>query len=43
MPFIARRLAFYVVAIWAAVTINFAIPRVMPGNAVDRCSASSRI
>ena len=40
MTFIARRLAFYVVAIWAAVTINFAIPRVMPGNAVE--SALSR-
>ncbi len=35
MTFIARRLAFYVVALWAAVTINFMIPRVMPGNAVD--------
>ena len=35
MWFIARRLAFYVVAAWAAITVNFAIPRVMPGNAVD--------
>jgi peptide/nickel transport system permease protein len=35
MAFIARRLAFYAAAIWAAVTINFAIPRIMPGNAVD--------
>jgi peptide/nickel transport system permease protein len=35
MSFIARRIAFYVAAIWAAVTINFLIPRVMPGNAVD--------
>ena len=35
MPFLLRRLAFYAVAIWAAVTVNFAIPRVMPGNAVD--------
>jgi peptide/nickel transport system permease protein len=35
MAFIARRLAFYLVAIWAAVTINFLIPRVMPGNAID--------
>ncbi|MGH2862537.1 MAG: ABC transporter permease [Solirubrobacteraceae bacterium] len=35
MAFIARRLAFYVAAVWAAVTINFVIPRVMPGNAVD--------
>ena len=35
MWFIGRRLAFYVVAAWAAITVNFAIPRVMPGNAVD--------
>ena len=35
MKYIARRLAFYAVAFWAAVTINFMIPRVMPGNAVD--------
>jgi peptide/nickel transport system permease protein len=34
MVFIARRIAFYVAAVWAAVTINFLIPRVMPGNAV---------
>jgi peptide/nickel transport system permease protein len=35
MSFITRRLAFYVVAAWVAITVNFAIPRVMPGNAVD--------
>jgi peptide/nickel transport system permease protein len=35
MWFIARRLGFYAVAVWVAVTVNFAIPRVMPGNAVD--------
>jgi peptide/nickel transport system permease protein len=35
MWFIARRLAFYVVAAWVAITVNFAIPRVMPGNAVN--------
>ena len=35
MAFIARRIAFYVAAVWAAVTINFVIPRVMPGNAID--------
>ena len=35
MLFITRRLAFYVVAAWVAITVNFAIPRVMPGNAVD--------
>ena len=35
MPFIVRRLGFYAVAAWAAVTVNFFIPRAMPGNAVD--------
>ena len=35
MTFISRRLAFYVIAAWVAITVNFAIPRVMPGNAVD--------
>jgi peptide/nickel transport system permease protein len=35
MAFITRRLAFYLVAAWAAITVNFAIPRLMPGNAVD--------
>jgi peptide/nickel transport system permease protein len=35
LSFIARRLAFYAVAAWVAITVNFAIPRVMPGNAVN--------
>jgi len=35
MPFIARRVAFYVVAAWVALTANFFIPRAMPGNAVE--------
>ena len=35
MRFIIRRLAFYVVAAWTAVTVNFFIPRLMPGNAVQ--------
>src|SRR5215472_2112975 len=35
MPFIARRVAFYVVAAWVALTVNFFIPRAMPGNAVE--------
>jgi peptide/nickel transport system permease protein len=35
MQFVVRRLAFYVVAVWTAVTVNFVIPRVVPGNAVD--------
>ena len=35
MWFITRQLAFYAVAAWVAITVNFAIPRVMPGNAVN--------
>jgi peptide/nickel transport system permease protein len=35
MGFISRRLVFYAVAVWVAITVNFAIPRVMPGNAVN--------
>ena len=35
MSFMLRRLAFYVVAAWVALTVNFFIPRAMPGNAVQ--------
>jgi len=35
MPFILRRLAFYAVAAWVAITANFFIPRAMPGNPVQ--------
>ncbi|MFK4837368.1 ABC transporter permease [Microbacterium sp. ZW T2_14] len=35
MSYFARKLGFYVVALWAALTLNFAIPRLMPGNPVD--------
>lgn len=33
--FVARRLFFYVVAAWAALTLNFLIPRAMPGSEVQ--------
>jgi peptide/nickel transport system permease protein len=33
--FIARRLGFYVITAWIAITINFFIPRLMPGNPVE--------
>ena len=39
MPFILRRLGFYVIAAWAALTINFFVPRLMPGNAVQAVMA----
>jgi len=32
MRWFARRLAFYVFAIWVALTINFLLPRLMPGD-----------
>ena len=32
MRFILRRLGFFVVTLWAAMTLNFFIPRLMPGN-----------
>jgi peptide/nickel transport system permease protein len=35
MSFIVRRLIFYLVAAWVALTVNFFIPRAMPGNAVQ--------
>src|SRR5215212_1194601 len=34
MRWFARRLAFYVFAIWVALTINFLLPRLMPGDPV---------
>jgi peptide/nickel transport system permease protein len=33
--FILRRLTFYAVAFWAALTLNFALPRLMPGSPLD--------
>jgi peptide/nickel transport system permease protein len=34
MHYLLRRLGFYVVTAWAAITLNFFIPRLMPGNPV---------
>jgi peptide/nickel transport system permease protein len=33
--FLARRFGFYLVTAWAAITMNFFIPRLMPGNPVE--------
>jgi peptide/nickel transport system permease protein len=35
MAFLIRRLAVYLIAAWVALTLNFFIPRAMPGNAVQ--------
>ena len=35
MGYVGRRLGFFVVTAWAAVTMNFAIPRLMPGSPAE--------
>jgi peptide/nickel transport system permease protein len=35
VSYFLRKLGFYAVALWAALTLNFAIPRLLPGNPVD--------
>lgn len=35
MRFFLNRLAFLLISIWAALTVNFLIPRLMPGSPVD--------
>lgn len=32
---VAPKLGFFLITLWAALTVNFLIPRLMPGNAVD--------
>src|SRR5580693_2826836 len=32
MRFLLRRIGFFVLTLWAALTVNFIIPRVLPGN-----------
>ena len=32
MRYISRRLAFYAIAAWASITLNFFLPRLMPGD-----------
>jgi peptide/nickel transport system permease protein len=35
VPFLVRRISFYLITTWAAVTLNFIIPRMMPGNPAE--------
>jgi peptide/nickel transport system permease protein len=39
MPYLVRRLGFFVVTLWAALTINFFLPRFMPGNPAEAMMA----
>src|SRR5690606_7180220 len=40
--FLANRAAFYLFTLWAAITINFFLPRMMKGDAVDQYLARNR-
>ena len=42
MKYFAGRVGFYLLTLWAAVTINFFIPRMIPGNPVDSLIAQRR-
>jgi peptide/nickel transport system permease protein len=42
MRFVLKRLGFYLVAAWAAVTLNFILPRTMPGDPATTMFASFR-
>src|SRR5882724_2795742 len=35
MAYLGRRLGFYLIALWASVTLNFLLPRVMPGDPIS--------
>lgn len=35
MNFLLRRLGFYLIAFWVAITVNFFLPRLLPGNPID--------
>jgi peptide/nickel transport system permease protein len=42
MRYLSRRIIFYLVALWASVTINFFLPRLMPGDPVSAFAARFR-
>jgi peptide/nickel transport system permease protein len=35
MRYLAQRILFYLITAWAAITANFFIPRLIPGNPVE--------
>ncbi|MFZ9069477.1 MAG: ABC transporter permease, partial [bacterium] len=41
MNFVARRLMFYATAFFLAISFNFLIPRLMPGDPVDALFAGA--
>jgi peptide/nickel transport system permease protein len=43
MRFALRRTGFFALTLWAALTLNFLLPRIMPGNPVEAAIASLRV
>jgi len=43
MRFALRRLGFFALTLWAALSLNFLLPRVMPGNPVESAIASLHV
>ena len=42
MRFILRRIGFFVITLWVALTVNFFVPRLMPGNPAEAMMARFR-
>ncbi len=42
MEYFLRRLGFYLAALWVAVTMNFLLPRLMPGDPIDAIIAHNQ-
>ena len=39
MPYLLKKLGLFVLTLWAAVTLNFILPRIMPGSPLDAALA----
>src|SRR5580692_1168400 len=35
MRYVTRKLGLFIITLWAAITLNFLLPRLMPGSPVD--------
>ena len=42
MRFVLRRAGFFLLTLWAALTLNFALPRLMPGNPAEAMMSKFR-
>ena len=42
MRYLAKRGGLFLITLWAALTVNFAIPRLMPGNEAEAVLATFR-